>query len=143
MINGDVPEGCHLWIVFSSWAKGKGGVPPTILQETFPETTVCRWQPLPEKLRRGAERVVLAAEAALGHEEEVVVGLQELGDEAGLTWAPTQGHLRSAVVQRELCRRGISVEGPRPISPKGIVTLRRGCQQSQCEPVLEEATEAL
>jgi len=86
---------------------------------------------------------VLAAEAALGHDEEVVVGLQEIGYEAGLTWAPTQGHLRSAVVLRELCRRGISLDGPRPISPRGVVTLRRGCQQSECEPVLMEAAETL
>ena len=111
--------------------------------ETFPGTKLCRWQPLPEKLRRGAERVVLAAEAALGQQDEVTVCLRDLGYEAGLTWAPTQGHLRNAKVVRELCRRGISVDGPRPISPKGVVTLRRGCQHSECEPVLGEATEAL
>ena len=96
MVDGDVPEGCDLWIVFSSWATGKGGVSPQILCDTFPGTILCRWQPLPEKLRAGAGRVVSAAEAALGQHEQVTVVLRELGDEAGLTWAPTQGHLRSS-----------------------------------------------
>ena len=135
MVNGDVPAGCHLWVVFSSWAMGRGGVSPEILQETFPGTKLCRWQPLPEKLRSGAARVVTAAEDALGDEQEVDVCLRDLGVKAGLTWAPTQGHLRKPNVLRELCRRGISVEGLRPISPKGVVTLRRGCQQGECQPV--------
>jgi hypothetical protein len=143
MIDGDVPEGCDLWIVFSSWATGKGGVSPQILCDTFPGTKLCRWQPLPEKLRKGAKRVVIAAEAALGQYEQVTVGLRELADEAELTWAPTQAHLRSPVVLRELCRRGISVEGPRPISQRGVVTLRRGCQQKECEPVIDTASEPL
>jgi len=143
MVDGDVPEGCHLWVVFSSWAQGKGGVSPQILLETFPGTKLCRWQALPEKLRVGAGRVVAAAERALGEQEETTVCLRELGYEAGLTWAPTQGHLRSPIVLRELCRRGISVEGPRPISPKGVVTLKRGCKQRACEPVCNNADQTL
>jgi hypothetical protein len=140
MVDGDVPEGCHLWIVFSSWATGKGGVSPEILLDTFPRTKLCRWQPLPEKLRPGAERVVNAASAALAEQEEVEVCLRDLAAQAGLTWAPTQGHLRKPNVLRELCRRGITVEGPQPISPRGIVTLRRGCQQRPCEPVVDDPT---
>lgn len=88
MIDGDVPEGCHLWVVFSSWAKGKGGVSPEILCETFPGTKLCRWQPLPEKLRSGAKRVVMAAERALRDQGQVAVCLRELGYEAGLTCRP-------------------------------------------------------
>jgi hypothetical protein len=109
MVDGDVPEGCHLWVVFSSWATGKGGVSPAILSHTFPETKLCRWQPVPEKLRAGAQRVVAATEHALGDQQEAMVCLSELAAQAGLTWAPTQGHLREPKVLRELCRRGIEV----------------------------------
>jgi hypothetical protein len=134
-IEGDVPEGCHLWVVFSAWATGKGGVPPSILTETFPGTKLCRWQPIPEKLRRGAEQIVTTSVEALGEQAEATVCLRDLGDQAGLGWTETQRQLREQKVLRELCRRGITVEGPRPISPKGVVVLRRGCQQEKCGEV--------
>src|SRR5262249_1236217 len=121
--------GGELAMTYHAWGEGRGNLRqlPSVTK-TYRNLTTHYWDHRAGKTaHRDNEILVLAAEAALGQQNEVTVCLRDLGYEAGLTWAPTQGHLRNPKVLRELRRRGISADGPRPISPKGLVTLRRGC----------------
>jgi hypothetical protein len=50
-INGDCPEGCNLWIIYSK--SGRRPIPQSLLKLTFPKATVYDWEPSPPPLKGG------------------------------------------------------------------------------------------
>ena len=50
-VDGDVPPGCMLWVVFSTF--GNMGMPQQVLRDCFPGATIKKWQPFGAQLRGG------------------------------------------------------------------------------------------
>lgn len=48
-VDGDVPEGCKLWVIYST--HGRMQIPRTLLGEVFPGATVEAWEPFGVRLR--------------------------------------------------------------------------------------------
>jgi hypothetical protein len=122
-IDGDVPEGCHLWLIAST--RGHMPFPLTRLAEWFPEASVVDWTPIRIPLKPSEAAIVEAVEVCLESGTEGTVSVQVLSDGAGVSWNTVLRRLRLGIVQKELERRGIAVAGPDLQSPKGSLALTR------------------
>ena len=110
-VDGDVPAGCVLWIVFSTY-KHTMWVPPDVLSHVFPGATVETWEPLGVELKGGNlksnDRPLLVEKlmARLGDQETVRFEVRDLEDsELSYQWAARL--MKDPAVRQAIATRGV------------------------------------
>ena len=131
-VNGDVPAGCTLWVVFST--VGNMAIRPSVLSTCFPGATIRKWKPLGARLignklkTPNRQRFFDALLRRLGEDECVSFELRHLEPSFGASMALR--FIKDPAIREALLERGVAVV--EQMVKKGrtrgmLYTLRRDC----------------
>ena len=132
-INGDVPEGCTLWVVFST--VGNMAIKQRVLETCFPGATIRTWKPLGARLTGNKlktpnrQRFFDALLRRLGEQGSVSFELSDL--EASFSASMAFRFIKDPAIREALQERGVTVVGEivkRGRMRRMLYTLRRGKQ---------------
>jgi hypothetical protein len=110
-INEDVPEGCTVDIIASSWGPMRFANPIATLQRMFPDATVKQWLPNVSTTKPANEAPVIeAAITLLGTSPCIEVTDKEWGKAAGVAGRTVRRRLNEGLAEL-LADRGLTIEG--------------------------------
>lgn len=110
-VEGDVPPGCALWVIFSTY-KNAMWVPLETLHKVFPGATVKRWEPLGVELTGGnlksknRPRLLAKLVDRIGGLESVSFQVRDLVDE-GLGYQTASNLMKDPAIRQAISERGL------------------------------------
>jgi hypothetical protein len=111
MVDGDVPEGCTVDIIGSSWGPMGFREPLVTLRSMFPGAKIEEWYPeIPSTKPDALVTTADAARELLGDQPKALCTTGEWSAKAGYSPRTLQRRMNSGEVLRILCARGIEVE---------------------------------
>ena len=138
MVDGDVPEGCQLFLLAST--RGHMGFVPERLEKLFPEAEVHEWAPFDRSRRDGGESrrwVVRSMFKLLGEKESCKFWLEDLVRETGLSVAQARRRLSDKEVRSMLAAHGLELKARTETKGQTRATeymLRRGAGWPESRP---------
>jgi hypothetical protein len=112
---GDVPIGCTIDIIASSWGPLGFKYPYGTLRKMFPGATIVPWEPRAAQSKRVKykEPLIDAIVGLVGDKAEVTTTSEALGRMVGVTRRTVQRRLNNGELPAQLKKRGIAIEAIR------------------------------
>jgi hypothetical protein len=108
---GDVPEGCTVDLIASSWGPMGFKEPEETLKSMFPGATIKPWYPQISAAKPNREFVIVeAALSLLQRQTEVSISSGEWATQAGYSVRTLQRYLRTPSISDLLAARGFSLQ---------------------------------